>query len=297
MSITFAHNTNGVKSTHIGYGVNMNKAIRIVGICLAVLAALVACAPTGGDSADAASEAASNQSGNNKLQQILERGVLRVGTTGDFFMSFIDPETGERGGYDIELTTQLAADMGVEIEYVATDWPNLVSGLAAGRYDITTGASYNVGRARTASYTLPISQVGTVAVIRREDAGRFTSWDIINQPDVTVAVRQGSVFEDQANALVPDSDINAITSPATEYQEVLAGRADVAITSLFDGASLVGDQDSLQLAPVEMRNTNFIGILVPQGDVELREFINAWIRGKEYSGFIDELTRSWNLGL
>lgn len=273
----------------------MNKATRIIGVFLIVVAALVACAPTGSDAP--ATNTAEQSRTQNKLQEILERGVLRVGTTGDFFMSFIDPETGERGGYDIELTTQLAADMGVEIEYVATDWPNLVSGLAAGRYDITTGASYNSGRARTASYTRPISQVGTVAVIRREDAGRFTSWDIINQADVTVAVRQGSVFEDQARGLVPGADINAITAPATEYQEVLAGRADVAITSLFDGASLVGDQPSLQLAPVEMRNTNYIGILVPQGDTELREFINAWILGKEYSGFIAELTQRWNLGL
>lgn len=273
----------------------MNKAIRFAGVFLAVIAALAACAPNGSDEpSEGATGSAQRQ---NKLQRILESGVLRVGTTGDFFMSFIDPETGERGGYDIELTTQLAEDMGVEIEYVATDWPNLVSGLAAGRYDITTGASYNAGRARTASYTRPISQVGTVAVIRREDASRFSSWDVINQPDVTVAVRQGSVFEDQANGIVPDADVNAVTAPATEYQEVLAGRADVAITSLFDGASLVRDQPSLQLAPVEMRNTNYIGILVPQGDLELREFINAWIRGKEYSGFIAELTERWNLGL
>jgi cyclohexadienyl dehydratase len=273
----------------------MSKAIRYGGLLVAVVATLAACAPQGADqSADGATESRSNQ---NELQAILERGVLRVGTTGDFFMSFIDPETGERGGYDIELTTQLAQDMGVEIEFVSTDWPNLVSGLAAGRYDITTGASFNAGRARSASYTLPISQVGTVAVIRRADAGRFTSWEVINQPDVTVAVRQGSVFEDQANGLVPDADINAITSPATEYQEVLAGRAEVAITSLFDGAALVGDQPNLQLAPVEMRNTNYIGILVPQGHTELRTFIDAWIRNKEYSGYIAELTRRWNLGL
>ncbi|MFW5688276.1 MAG: transporter substrate-binding domain-containing protein [Spirochaetota bacterium] len=258
----------------------------------AILVLLAACTEPADEAADGASRSAGNA---NELQQILERGVLRVGTTGDFFMSFIDPETGERGGYDIELTTQLAADMGVEIEYVSTDWPSLVSGLAAGRYDITTGASFNPGRARTASYTLPIARVGTVAVVRRTEASRFSSWDTINQPDVTVAVRQGSVFEDQASGITPDADIRAVAAPATEYQEVLAGRADVAITSLFDAASLVSDQESLQIAPVDPRNTNFIGILVPQEHHELRTFIDAWIRSKEYSGYIDELTERWNL--
>ncbi|HKJ85453.1 MAG TPA: transporter substrate-binding domain-containing protein, partial [Spirochaetia bacterium] len=165
----------------------------------------------------------------------------------------------------------------------------------AGRYDITTGASFNPGRARTASYTLPIARVGTVAVIRRADAGRFTSWNAINQPETRVAARQGSVFEDQANAIAPNAEIRAVASPATEYQEVLAGRADVAITSLFDAASLVSDQESLQIAPVDPRNTNFIGLLVPQEHHELRTFIDAWIRSKEYSGYIDELTEKWNL--
>lgn len=271
----------------------MNIRLRLALVAVLAAVALAAC---GNGQASAAGEPTGTTAATgNSLQTILERGVLRVGTTGDFFMSFIDPETGERGGYDIELTTQLAADMGVEIEYVSTDWPSLVSGLVAGRYDITTGASYNPGRARTASYTLPIARVGTVAVIRRADAARFSSWSAINQPDVRVAVRQGSVFEDQANGITPDAEIRAVAAPATEYQEVLAGRADVAITSLFDAASLVGDQESLQIAPVEPRNTNFIGILVPQQDHELRTFIDAWIRSKEYSGYIAELTEKWNL--
>ena len=231
----------------------------------------------------------------NELQTILERGVLRVGTTGDFSMSFIDAETGARRGYDIDLTTRLAEDMGVRIEYVATDWPNLVSGLVAGRYDITTGAIWNADRARSVSYTLPISRVGTVAVIRRADAARFDSWSAIDQPTVRVAVREGSVFVDQARGIAPNADLRAITSPATEYQEVLANRADVAITSLYDAAALIGDQPDLQIAPVEVQNLNYSGILVPQGHDELRGYIDAWIRAQETSGYMDELAVRWNL--
>lgn len=273
-------------------GVEMKRTMFAAVVLVAVI--LAACTEP---EPEIANETGGRESSDQTLlQEILERGVIRVGTTGDFFMSSIDPETGERVGYDIELTTQLAEDMGVEIEYVATDWQNLVSGLAAGRYDITTGASFNSGRARTASYTRPIARVGTTAVIRTADAARFSSWDAINQPNVVVAVRQGSVFEDQAEVLVPDAQIRAIASPATEYQEVLAGRAAVAITSLFDGAQIAGEQENLQLAPIDLRNTNFIGILVPQEEHELRVFIDAWIRSKEFSGFIDELTRRWNLG-
>ena len=268
----------------------------LIAVAVLLVMLLASCADTAISTGDAG-VARQGPAASSSLQRILERGVLRVGTTGDFFMSFIDPETGNRGGYDIELTTKLAEDMGVQIEYVSTDWPSLVSGLAAGRYDITTGASFNPGRARTASYTIPIARVGTVAVIRREDAGRLNSWDAMNNPDVRVATRQGSVFEDHARVITPNATIAAVASPATEYQEVLARRADVAITSLFDAASLVRDQQSLQIAGAEPRNTNFIGILVPQSQHELRAFIDAWIRAQESSGYIDELTERWNLAL
>ncbi len=260
-----------------------------------VAALLLSCAEPAHDSTGTAVTAAQRLGEQSSLQRILERGVLRVGTTGDFSMSFIDPETGERGGYDIELTRKLAEDMGVDIEYVPTEWPTLVSGLTAGRYDITTGASFNPGRARTASYTVPIARAGTVAIIRRADADRFRSWEAINRPEVRVATRHGSVFEDHARHITPDAQILAVAAPATEHEEVLARRADAAITSLFDAAALVRDQGSLQIAPVEPRNTTYIGILVPQGHHELRSFIDAWIRAQEYSGFIDELTERWNL--
>ena len=231
----------------------------------------------------------------SSLDRILSDGVIRVGTTGDFYMSFIDPDTGERDGHDIDVVTKLAADMGVEIEWVPTDWANLLSGIAAGKYDITTGASFNMGRAKTAGYTLPIINVGTVPLVLARNASRYTSWDDINRSSVTVAARLGTVFEDQARALVPNSDLNLISAPATEYQEVLSEKADVAITSLFDAANLVGQYPDLAIAPVTPASRNAIGLLAPRGDQELINHINVWITMQERNGFLEETRKKWNL--
>jgi cyclohexadienyl dehydratase len=262
---------------------------RLFGL-IALLASLVFVSCQG--AADVETAAAAPESA---LDRILEDGVIRVGTTGDFYMSFIDAETGERRGHDIDLVTKLAADMGVEVEWVPTDWANLLSGIAADRYDITTGASYNMGRATTAGYTLPVIDVGTVPLVRAEDAGRFTDWSQINQADVVVAARLGTVFEDQANTLVPDADIRLISSPATEYQEVLTGRADVAVTSLFDAANLVGQYPELAIAPVTPAARNAIGLLTPRGDYELINYLNVWIQMQERNGFLDQVRAKWNL--
>lgn len=270
----------------------------VVALGLIVVLALVGCTDQSqegnGATTSETSEPSRSRSGST-LDEILERGTIRVGTTGDFYMSFIDPDTNERRGHDIDLVTKLAEDMGVEVEWVPTDWANLLSGIAAGKYDITTGASYNMGRAKTAGYTLPVINVGTVPLVRAEDQDRFTAWDQINQPEVITAARLGTVFEDQARQLVPDSDLRLISQPATEYQEVLSGKADVAITSLFDAANLVGQFPELAIASVTPAARNAIGLLTPRDDQELINYINVWIRMQERNGYLDELRAKWNL--
>lgn len=229
------------------------------------------------------------------LEEILETGVLKVGTTGDFNpMSFKDPETDEYVGHDIELVQQLAADMGVEIEFVPTDWANLVSGVAAGKYHMTTGASMNMGRAKTAGYTLPIVEVGTVPLMLKENEGSYSSWADINSADAKVAVTLGTVFDEQARALFPDAEIVAVESPARDFQEVLAGRADVSVTSNIEASQLIQTYPEMMVVPVDgPRNANAIALLVAQDDQVLINYINVWITMKEKSGWLDDLRSKW----
>ena len=43
-------------------------------------------------------------------------------------MSMIDPSNNSYEGFDIDVVTQLAADMGVELELIPTDWKSIVAG-------------------------------------------------------------------------------------------------------------------------------------------------------------------------
>ncbi len=273
----------------------MRKSMQHIAIAVVAAGLIAACADSEQGSVPTVGEVIAASPEQTKLQEILDRGSIRVGTTGDFYMSWKDPETGKRSGFDIELTTKLAEDMGVEVEFVTTDWTSLVSGLSAGRYDITTGASYTAGRARSASYTIPIVSIGTVALVREADQETYASWDRINQPDVIVAVRQGAMVEEYASDLVPNARISAIASPASAYAEVVSRRADVVLASLVDAAEHLAGGSTLRSAPVEPQNVNFVGLLVQQGHTELRSFVDAWIRAQECSGYLSDLAARYHL--
>ena len=210
-------------------------------------------------------------------------------------MTYLDPDSGEYRGYYIDIVEDLAADMGVEIEWVRTTWQDKVAGIAAGRYDITTGASFNMGRARQGAFTQPIAVVGTVPLTLRDNASRFRSWEDVNSPGVRVAATLGTTQDQQAQAFFPDAELVRPDSGARDYQEVIAGRADVSITSNIEAGTLVERFDNLVILPVEPRATLPNGMIVDRGDVEWLNYVNAWITMKDYAGYFDDKASEYGL--
>lgn len=230
----------------------------------------------------------------SRLQIIQERGTLRVGTTGDFNpMSMRDPTSNELVGFDIDAMKQLAADLGVEVEWVPAEWATLVAGIAADQYDIFSGASLSMGRARTVGYSIPYFRAGTVPLIMQDSVDRFNSWADINRAGVRVAVSLGTVFQEQAREHFPNAEIIAVQSPATGYQEILAGRADVTITSNVEASSLVQRFENMVWMEVDARNLRPFAYPLPQDDFAWINFVNSWVTLKTIEGYYRHLAEKW----
>ena len=73
----------------------------------------------------------------NRLDEIIARGTLRVGTTGDYKpFTYKNPADGRFIGLDVEMGERLAKALGVKLEIVPTTWSTLTQDFAADRYDI-----------------------------------------------------------------------------------------------------------------------------------------------------------------
>jgi len=231
----------------------------------------------------------------SRLQQIAESGTLRIGVTGDWNpMSFRDPNTRELAGFDIDLFSRLAKEMGVKAEFVPTDWKTLVSGLTANKYDVTCSASISTQRAMAAGFTDPYFELTTVPLAAKAVADRFKTWDDINKPDVTVAATLGTVQEQQVKQYFPNAKIRIIEAPARDYQEVLGGRAQVHVTSNVEALTL--NKTHPNLVPLFMdkgRDKRPIAALVPQNDQAWINFLNHWIKMKKSDGFLDQISQKW----
>lgn len=233
----------------------------------------------------------------SRLKRILDSGVLRAGTTGDWNpMTIRDPASNSYRGYDIDMLSELAADLGVRIEFVPTDWKTIVQGIQADKYDITGSASLSPARAKVAGFSDPYFELATVPLTLKKNAGRFKDWADLDRPDVTVAATLGTVQEQQVKQFFPNAKHKIVESPARDFQEVLAGRADAHITSNVEAATLVERYPEMMIVPVGApRARTPIAMLLPQDDQVWINYVNHWIRLKRARGFFDELATKWRL--
>ena len=141
------------------------------------------------------------------LNDIVSNGVLKVGTTGDWNpMTMKDPATNNYTGYDIDVMTEMANDLGVELEFVATDWKTLVNGVVSGKYHLTGSASIAPKRAKVAGYSTSYFSLATVPLTLKKNDGRFNDWADLDKADVIVAATLGTTQEQQVKQFFPNAE-------------------------------------------------------------------------------------------
>ncbi|MEJ6710167.1 MAG: transporter substrate-binding domain-containing protein [Amylibacter sp.] len=235
-------------------------------------------------------------SAQSALNEILDTGVLKVGTTGDWNpMSVKDPATNTYKGFDIDVMTELAKDLGVEVEFVPTDWKTLVNGVVAGKYHVTGSASVSPARMKVAGFSESYLSVEIYPFTTKDKVANFDGMDSINKPDVKVATTLGTSFEKMVRDWFPDSDIKVVEAPARGYQEVISGRADVFITSNIEGSTLMSKFPITRVPNTQAPSSTPIAMLLPQKDQVWINYVNNWVKVKKASGFFDKTRAKWGL--
>jgi cyclohexadienyl dehydratase len=235
--------------------------------------------------------------GESALNQILSSGKLKAGTTGDFNpFSVRDPATNKYKGYDIDIMSELAKDMGVEIEFVPTDWKTIVNGVVAGKYHITGSASIKASRMKAAGFSESYMAVVFKPFTTSDKVDKFEGWDSINQSGVVVATTLGTAMEPLVKSWFPNASIKSVEAPARGYQEVLAGRADVFVTSNLEGSTLKAKYTKVKEIKIDApRSPTPLAMLLPQSDQVWINFVNHWVKIKKAKGYFMKTADKWGL--
>jgi polar amino acid transport system substrate-binding protein len=266
----------------------MKRTSVIAALLTLAAVAIVGCSGGGEATADEGTGSGS------LLDEIVRRGTLRVGMS-TFVPWAMQDKDGELIGFEIDVATRLAEDMGVEVEFVPTQWSGIIPALLTGRFDVIIGGMGILpDRNLRVNFSIPYDYSGMSIAANASTVPGFTSLDDLNSPDVTIAARIGTTAADAAQKYLPEAELRLFEAETQAVQEVLNGSADAIVASAPLPAYLVVDNPQTLYLPLDETFTKEpIGFALPKGDVDLLNYFNSWITVVEAEGWLAERKQYW----
>lgn len=181
-------------------------------------------------------------------RRVQHSGVLRVCIwPGYYGITYRHPRTGQLSGIDIDLSAELARELGVRLQYVDSSFTQLVEDLQGDRCDV---AMFAVGRLPARmdrlAFTQPYLQSDIYAVATRSSR-LVRGWGDIDRPGVLVAVQAGTFMETVMARHLRQARLVVVRPPATRERELEAGRVDVFMTDYPYSRRLLDSADWVRL--------------------------------------------------
>lgn len=228
----------------------------------------------------------------SRLDNIVARGYILVGTTGDYKpFSFYDNKVNDYVGYDIDAARMLGEALGVEVVFVPTTWPTLMKDLLDDKFDIAmSGITRTYARQKVAHLSHGYFPFGKSPLIRAADKAKYTSLEAIDQPGVKIGVNPGGTNERFVRANITKATVTVHPKNAEIPGLVANGTFDVMITDSPEAIRYAKDDRRLYAALLDNTFTkNQFGILMQRGDQVFANFIDMWMEEMTLQGQFDKL--------
>jgi polar amino acid transport system substrate-binding protein len=228
------------------------------------------------------------------IEQVLQRGVLRVGMS-TFVPCAMKDKQGNLVGFEIDVAKRLAQDMGVKVEFVPTNWSGILPALLTGKFDIIIGGmGITPERNLKVNFSIPYDNTGMSIVASKKLAKGFKSLSDFNKPGVTIAARIGTTAAAAAKKYIPKANLKLFDDESKAVQELLNGRVHALIASApLPAYQALEYPDKLFLPIKESFTREPIGFAVVKGDVDTLNFLNSWITIVDSEGWLKERKLYW----
>lgn len=248
----------------------------------------------------AASNAALAQSAQQQLssesaiETIKKRGALRVGMA-TFVPWAMRNKKGDLIGFEIDVASKVASDIGVEIEFVPTAWDGIIPALLAGKFDVIIGGmSITAKRNLTVNFTIPYAHSGQGIAANKKLAEGLAFPADYNSSKVTFACRRGATPCTLIQKQFPKATLRQFDDDAQAFQEVLNGNAHAVVSSQPKPNFYILDNPNEVFAPTENNlSRGDEAFALRKSDPDALNFFSNWILVNTSNGWLQERHDYW----
>lgn len=227
------------------------------------------------------------------LATIRQRGTIRIGVVPDEPMVMVNAK-GELSGYSVDLARRLADDLGVDIEFVQTSWPQVVPDLLGHQFDVViSGLWVTMPRALVVNFTQPTADEGVYLVASQKLAANAHHMADFNKPEVRIAVDANTVQAQLAKRVFPKATL--VTDLPNPLDAVRTGKVHATLLPTI-APSLVEEKGAGQLRfPLDKPlATTRAAMAIRKGDADFLNLLNTWIGLQRDDGWLDDRASYWS---
>ena len=228
------------------------------------------------------------------LTRIKQRGFLRVGYFRDDLPYSFHNNEGKLVGFDIEIMNQLAADLGVSVEFVKIYRKQTAPLLASGYLDITTGIPVIPDNMKEFTLSVPYSTQSIAFLVKDKRRAEFVNWNkITEREDLIIGIPETFFYQDAVKRHFTHGKAWEISTPRLFFRDkykhidaVLFGAPAASAWTLLNPSYTV-------VVPKPIQPPLSMAFPINQNDRTFELFMRNWINMKKQNRTLERLFDYW----
>ncbi|MBV7554287.1 transporter substrate-binding domain-containing protein [Pseudomonas sp. PDM28] len=219
------------------------------------------------------------QAADSKLDSVLARGKLIVGTGSTNAPWHFQGADGKLQGFDIDIGHMIAKGLfndPTKVEYVVQSSDARIPNLLTDKVDISCQfITVTASRAQQVAFTLPYYREGVGLLLPANSKYKEIDDMQAAGDGITVAVLQNVYAEELVHQALPKAKVDQYDSVDLMYQAVNSGRADAAATDQSSVKYLMVQNPGRYRSPAYAWSPQTYACAVKRGDQDWLNFVNT----------------------
>jgi len=229
------------------------------------------------------------------LEEILQRGELRVGFEAGYVPFEMTDKKGNFVGFDIDMAKEMAKAMGVKFVPVNTAWDGIIPALLTKKFDIImSGMTITQERNLKINFCDPYIVVGQTILLNKKHEGAVKSYKDLNDPKYIVTSKLGTTGEQAVKRMIPKATYKSFETETEAALEVVNGKADAYVYDQPNCVVFMAEQGKDKLVFLDEPFTyEPLAWAVRKGDPDFINWLNNFLRQYKNDGRYEVLYNKW----